>query len=122
MAVETPPAPTAGQQTIDGNEIPETVPQDGPLDEVRVKGTTQLGLLDAGGKSPTSSSLSLTGGKFDLMDGQAFSKGDTVVLKIVCVVDTVTQKDRTDRKVGVVVSCEQSHKAYITDAQVLEHS
>lgn len=113
--------PIEGQQDLDGGEATAAAPS-GQLDEIRVKGTTQLGLFEAGGKQPTSSSLTLTGGKFDLMDGQAFHKGDTVVLQVVCVVDTVTLKDKTDRKVGVVTACEQQHRAYISDAQVLDHS
>lgn len=120
MAVQEAPPLIDGQQDLEGNEAQaQPLP---PLDEVRVKGSTQLGLFSAGGKAPTSSSLRLTGGKFDLMDGQAFKKGDTVVLQVVCVVDTVTQRDKTDRKVGVVVSCEQQHAAYISDAQVIDHS
>ena len=53
------------------------------------------------------------------MDGRAFKKGDTVVFQVVAVIDTVTLKDKTDRKVGVVTACEQQHKAYISDARLI---
>lgn len=107
--------PLDGQRDFDG-EI------HAPLDEIRIDGSTQLGLFDAGGKKPTSASLALTGGRFDLMDGKAYRKGDVIVLQVVAVVDTVTLKDKTDRKVGVVTACEQQHKAYISDVRVIENT
>lgn len=91
-----------------------------PLDEIRVAGTTQLGLFDAGGKKPTSASMRLTGGKVGLIDGQAFRKGDTVVLEIVAVVDSVKLQDKKDGNTGIVVSCEQQHTARVTDVRIVE--
>lgn len=106
-----------GQRDLEGGEVPVA-----PLDEIQVKGSTQLGLHSLGGKAPTSGTLTLTGTKLKLEHGQAFNKGDTVVLQIVAVVNDAGQKDQTDKATGIVMACEQYHKAYISDAQVIDHS
>jgi hypothetical protein len=115
--IDAPEIP--GQIDIDGDEV--VVSTDGaPPEEVRIHGSVQLGLFEAGGKAPTSSSFTLTGGKFGLVDGRAFQKGDQVVLQLVAVVETVALRDKRDEKIGVVVACEQQHKARIIDARVLK--
>lgn len=106
------PAPGPGQQTIDGQEVRA------PIEELRVDGTTQLGLVDFGGKKPQSASLRLTGGKVLLVDGKCFRKGDVITGSFTAVVDEVGVKDKADPKTGIVVSAEQKHSARITDLQV----
>lgn len=88
------------------------------VEEIRVDGTTQLGMFDAGGKSPESASLRLSGGKILLVDGRAFAKGDTIRFEGTAVVREVALRDRPDPKTGVVVSAEQKHVAQITDLRV----
>lgn len=91
---------------------------DAPLDELRVDGTTQLGLFSAGGKKPTTASIRLSGGKIGLVDGKAFSKGDVIHFEGTAVVREVAQRDKPDPKTGIVVSAEQKHVAQITDITV----
>ena len=86
-----------------------------PLDEIALKGTAQLSIFDMGGKIPDSSSLKFTGGKVALADATAFRKGETVVVRVVAVVNSISQKDKHDAQTGQVVSCEQRHEARITD-------
>lgn len=103
-------------------EMPPQPPQDTspPIDELRLPGTAQLGFFDAGGKKPGSASLRLTGGKVSLVDGQAFKKGETIVLQIVAVVDSVKLQDKKDSATGMVVSCEQQHTARVSDIRIVE--
>lgn len=97
----------------DGGEI---VPN--PPEEIRVDGTTQLGIFDVGGKRATSASIRLSGGKILLVDGQAYHKGDVITFSGTAVVREVGQRDKPDPKTGIVVSAEQKHVAQITDLQV----
>jgi hypothetical protein len=106
--------PTPGQQTIDGGEVSASI----PMEEIRVDGTTQLGMFSAGGKQPASASLRLSGGKILLVDGQAFRKGDTISFSGTAVVREVGQRDKPDPATGIVVSAEQKHVAQITDLRV----
>lgn len=80
-----------------------------------VKGTAQLSFFKAGGKSPDSATLKLTGGAIDLAHGTAFKKGDTITGTFTAVVREVGQRDKEDAKTGHVVSCKQKHEARITD-------
>jgi hypothetical protein len=89
-----------------------------PVEELRVDGTTQLGIFDPGGKKPTSATLTLGGGAFDVMDGKAYRKGDVVTFSGTAVVREVKDRDKVDRKTGIVVSCKQAHWAEITDLSV----
>jgi hypothetical protein len=89
-----------------------------PIDEIRVDGTTQLDLFDLGGKKPASASIRLTGGKVALLDGKAFRKGDTIQFSGTAVITAVTQQDKRDSATGIAVSCEQQHRAQITDLTV----
>lgn len=114
--------PSAGLENADeffdpqGGEAPgSNEPDLPPLDEITLKGTAQLSIFDMGGKLPDSSSLKFIGGKVSLADATAFKKGETVVVRVVAVVDSVTQKDKRDTQTGQVVSCEQRHEARITD-------
>lgn len=104
--------------------MPPAVPDDDapPPEELRIDGTTQLGMFDAGGKKPQSASIRLSGGKIELVDGRAFNKGDIVMLEVVAVVREVGQRDKPDPQTGIVVSCEQKHVAQITDVRVVESS
>jgi hypothetical protein len=103
--------PTPGQQTIDGGEVqPQPV-----IEEVRVDGTTQLGLIDFGGKQPQNSTLTLTGGQFDLVDGKAFRKGDDIHFAGVAKVFDVGGVDKLDRKTMIATTAVQKHKALMFD-------
>lgn len=95
---------------------------DAQMDEVTVDGTVQLGLFDAGGKKPTSATISLTGGAIKLIDQEAFKKGDHLTLVVEAVVNDVGQKDEHDPKTGQVVSCVQKHKARIVGVQLQQAS
>jgi hypothetical protein len=112
---EPEPDPIPGQQTIDGSEIP--APQNGHVhvEEIRVDGTTQLGLIDFGGKRPQSATITLRGGAYELLEGRAFRKGDIVHFQGTAVVYEVGATDKTDGKTGIVVSAKQRHVARITD-------
>ena len=90
----------------------------GPVEDLRVDGTTQLGMFDAGGKQPSSATVTLSGGKFELMEGRAFQKGDVIHFEGTAIVREVKVRDKADPKTGVVVSASQGHTAQITDLQV----
>lgn len=111
------PDPIPGQQTIDGREIP-AASQNGSVhvEEIRVDGTTQLGLIDFGGKKPQSAVVTLTGGQLELLEGRAFKKGDRIRFAGEAVVFEVGARDKTDSKTGIVVSAKQKHSARIADA------
>lgn len=104
-----------GQQDIEGGEVPEPAP---PVEELRVDGTTQLGLIDFGGKRPQAATLRLAGGAVELLEGRAFRKGDVITFEGTAVVMEVGAVDKTDPKTGIVVSAKQKHVARITDLQV----
>jgi hypothetical protein len=106
----------AGQAVGD---MPAAPPVDAPpVEELRVDGTAQLGIFDAGGKKPSSASIRLAGGKVLLVDGKAYKKGDRISFSGTAVIDEVGQKDKADSSTGIVVSCEQKHVARITDLTV----
>lgn len=107
------PQPTTGQRTIDGSEVSNGQPH---IEGIRVDGTTQLGLIDFGGKKPQSAVIKLTGGQLELLEGRAFKKGDRVQFAGEAVVFDVGGIDKIDGKTGIVVSCKQKHAARITDA------
>lgn len=109
------PAAIPGQVDFDGNEAPQPPPE-----SIIVGGTAQLGLFSAGGKSPQSAVLKLSGSKAVLEDGTAFSKGERVALVVHAVIDSVTQRDQTDKQTGIVTSCEQVHVARVVDFYVAE--
>lgn len=113
------PDPIPGQQTIDGSEVPPASQNgNGHIEEIRVDGTTQLGLIDFGGKRPQSATIRLTGGEYELLDGRAFRKGDVIRFEGTAVVDFVGGKDKVDRKTGIPVTAVQKHTAYIADLRV----
>jgi hypothetical protein len=89
-----------------------------PIDELRVDGTVQLGLFNAGGKKPTSATITLSGGACELLDGKAYQKGDVIEFSGTAVVREVGQVDKADGKTGIVVSAKQKHVARITDLTV----
>jgi hypothetical protein len=113
---ETNGKATPGQVDLEGAVVPAA--PEPPVDEIRVDGTAQLGLFNAGGKRPTTSSLRLTGGRVMVLDGRAFKKGDTIHFEGTAKVDFVGQQDKTDGKTQIVVSAEQQHRARITDLRV----
>lgn len=86
-------------------------------DELRVDGTAQLGLFNAGGKQPTTATLTLAG-KIVLEDGRAYRKGDRIHIEGVAVVRGLSQKDRVDKATGLVLECVQAHQAQVTDLVV----
>jgi hypothetical protein len=104
------PEPTPGQQTIDGGEVPAPAM---PVEDLRVDGTVQLGMFDAGGKKPQSSTVTLSGGKFDLVDGKAFKKGDRIFFAGVAQVFDVGIRDKLDTKTMIPTTAEQRHVARI---------
>lgn len=106
-----------GQTTIYGDEVVVEEP-DLPVEELRVDGTAQLGLFDAGGKRPTEAVIRLSGGAFTVAEGRGFRKGDRIRFEGVAVVREVAQKDKPDRQTGIVTQCVQSHRAEITDLVV----
>lgn len=87
-------------------------------DAITIEGSVQLDLFDAGGKRPTSSSLRLVGGSVQILDGQGYRKGEVLRFSGTAVVSEVAQKDRADPATKQVVSCEQGHKARITDLRI----
>ena len=89
-----------------------------PVEELRVDGTAQLGMFDAGGKKPGGATLRLSGGAIELVDGKAYRKGDVLTFSGTAIVREVGQRDKEDRATGIVVSCTQKHVAVITDLQV----
>ena len=97
--------------------MPANPPQNDPV-EIQVGGTAQLELFDLGGKRPTSSKLRLAGGSVDVIDGQAFRKGDVIRFSGTAVISAVTQQDKRDAQTQQVVSCEQKHIGLITDLRL----
>lgn len=96
----------------------ETSNGTGPIEEIRVDGTTQLAMFDLGGKQATASTLTFTGGTVRLVDGQAFAKGDVIRFEGTAVINEVGQKDDHDPKTGIVVAASQKHGARITSLVV----
>lgn len=91
----------------------------GELDtELVIDGTGQLSLTGIGGKSPTSASLVLSGGKVVVDSGQ-FEKGATVVVEVEAVVRQVAFVDSVDSKTGQVVSSDRKHTARIVGLRVV---
>jgi hypothetical protein len=107
------PAVTPGQQTIDGDEVPAETPVTPVIEEVRVDGTTQLGLIDFGGKRPQSATVTLTGGQFELEHGTAFRKGDDILFAGRARVTAVGGHDVLDTKTMIATTAVQKHIARI---------
>lgn len=76
-----------------------------------LEGRGQLS-FDVGGKEPTSSHLTLTGGQIEVAG--SYDKGDEIVLTVRLVVQEVAFRDEIDRKTGQVVGAKRKHKARIT--------
>lgn len=110
LKAEIPPLEEGGSRPI-GTELGV------PVEDLRVDGTAQLGLFQAGGKAPTGATLALSG-KIELMDGKAYRKGDRIYFEGVAVIRGVSQKDKVDKATGVVTECAQGHTAEITDLVV----
>lgn len=109
----------AGQQDFSGNEVkPPQGGQEPYPEEIRVDGTAQLSAFDMGGKRPTASSIRLTGGRAQIEDGKAYSKGEVVHFSGTAVIREVGQRDKPDPQTGIVVSCEQKHLAEIVDLRI----
>lgn len=112
---ERPPAePTAGQQALDGAEVPA----EPEIGEVRVDGTVQLGLIDFGGKKPQTATVTLAGGQFDLAEGQAYSKGERLFFAGQAQVQAITGRDKLDTKTMIPTSAVQHHAARIFELHV----
>jgi hypothetical protein len=106
-----------GTAGLEARKEPAAAPEP-PVEELRVDGTTQLGMIDFGGKKPTSASLRLVGGAVKLVEGKAYQKGDVIHFEGTAVVNDVGGKDTHDPKTGIVVSCKQVHVARILDVRV----
>jgi hypothetical protein len=117
--VETVTDPRAGlqqepepQEPESGEDEPSGLPEDdGYSGDLTLKGPEQLSFA-VGGKTPTSSSLRLQGGKVEI-EG-AFRKGDRIVLTVECEVRGIGFRDEVDQKTGQVVGCARNHVAHIT--------
>lgn len=120
MSVTDAP-PIEGQQTIDGDEV-QVDPHGPPLDTIVVDGTVQLGLREVGGKAPLGATISLSGAKADIETGRTFDKGQVLVFQVAAVVDGVAQKDKTDKKTGLVMECAERVSARVTDMRLIDHS
>lgn len=86
-----------------------------PVDEIVVKGTSQLSFFKAGGKAPSSATIRLVGGAIAIEEGKAYKKGDVVRFSGTAVVREVGQVDTADPKTQIVVSASQKHVARILD-------
>lgn len=116
-----PPEPDDENLAVDGPpqvQIPDVEEME-YTEELRVDGTTQLGLIDFGGKKPQTASIRLSGGKIALQDGRAFRKGDVITFQGTAVVREVGARDQVDAKTGLPVSAEQRHVAQITGLNVI---
>ncbi len=102
----TPEGEGEGHVLPDGKQV--------AVDDLIVDGSGQLG-FDVGGKTPTSATLTLTGGKIEI-EGQ-FEKGEIVDLHIQARVNDVGFKDNEDSKTGQVVGCERRQKARIISVE-----
>lgn len=67
------------------------------------------------GRTPTSSTFTLTGGKIEV--GGQYQPGDVVSFVVTAIVDTVTFKDERDPKTRQVVGRARQHKGYISGIQ-----
>lgn len=109
------PEPTAGQQTIDGGEVPASsnghVSSAVYVEQIRVDGTTQVS-IDFGGKRAQTCKLSVRGGAE--VDG-FFRKGDVIRGTFEAVVDGAGGKDKVDKQTGIVTEAVQRNTARITD-------
>lgn len=74
--------------------------------------------FEVGGKKPTSSKLTLTGGQIEV-EG-TFKKGEIVVFTVEAVVEEVGFRDQTDPKTRQVVGCARKHKARIVASRLEE--
>ena len=107
-----------GQLDFSGREVPAPETAETYPEEIRVDGTTQLAAFDMGGKRATTSSIRLTGGRAQIEDGKAYSKGEVVRFTGTAVIREVGQRDKPDPQTGIVVSCEQKHLAEIVDLRI----
>jgi hypothetical protein len=100
--------------------VPDTPPAEA---DIVVTGTGQLG-FDIGGKRPTRGTLTITGGKFELANGQQFKKGERLSLvledadgdqlvRVPLLVNDVGFHDHVDSKTGDIVDCERRHRARV---------
>jgi hypothetical protein len=98
----------------EGDAEPE---QDGaPAPEKVVLGTSEQLSFAIGGKKPTGSKLTLTGGQLDV-EGQ-YGKGERIRIVVEAEVQEVSFRDERDSKTGQVVGCARKHKAVIVSADV----
>jgi hypothetical protein len=115
--------------TLDGDPGPEEPPEEPEAADTRpggaaddepqaeagqlvLEGTGEKLTATVGGKAPTTSKLTITGGQIEVAG--VYSKGDKIVVEIEATVDFVGFKDETDSKTRQVVGCARQHKARIT--------
>lgn len=84
--------------------------------QLTIDGTSVLS-MSVGGKSATSSSVRITGGKATIPGGE-YKKGERITLHVEAVVRGVNFVDEVDGKTGQVVACERQHRAQITGLHV----
>lgn len=100
-----------------GNETIDTLVEDGagedqePEGPPPVEGTIEQLSLDAGGDPPTTTSMTLQGGKVSV-EGE-FKKGEVVTFYVEARVSDVTFSDKWDSKIMAVVGTERKHKAKV---------
>lgn len=92
--------------------------EDVPPDEIRVHGTHQLSMFKTQGKRPTSSSVTFIGGKVQLVDGEAYAKGEVLRVRGLALVVGEGAQDSLDTSTQSVVSCERQHRARWRDLEV----
>lgn len=79
---------------------------------VILEGTTGQLSFAVGGKKPTSSMITLKGGRLD-MSGQ-FSNGETVRAYVEFTIENIAFPLKTDSATGLAISCQRVHTARIT--------
>lgn len=97
--------------------VPDPQDEQGDGQSLVLPGSEQLS-FSIGGKKPTSSKLTLTGGQIEV-EGQ-FKKGEIVVFQVEAVVEEVAFRDQVDSKTRQVVGCTRKQKARIVGSQLVE--
>jgi hypothetical protein len=101
------------QETIDGAVEAEIdkIAEEEKHEIPPVEGSFEQLSLDAGGELPTTTSMTLQGGKVSV-EGE-FAKGEVVKFYVEARVSDVTFSDKWDSKIMAVVGTERKHKAKI---------
>jgi hypothetical protein len=103
------------EETFDDDDGPFVDDGDGQL---LIPGTGSGLSLKVTGKKPTTSTLKLTGGKFEV-DGQ-YDKGDRLLVTLEVLVNGVGFKDSVDVKTTQITQCTRLQEALITGQRGVE--